>query len=271
MKQKMPKILFILSFIPYLLILIIGIKCAFNGITFIFNKVYGWEGFVLGVFSMLITFTLYIPIIPICLIFQIFYIFRKKIKIFKNVNIKKYIKACLIIGISLIVGLIVCSNSFEISRYFEKQNAKKMISNAEEKIGFNKNDIVVDGIFNMSEFQYSHILIDYDKVEIGMLINGDINEFWKVKLKKTSKDSEEYKHIINDYFMQADVPLNYPGKRLISFYNSKDYIHRTIAFLLIYEDGTIYFVDNIKENNAPRFTGLQWSEFFVGESVKYND
>ena len=106
-----------------------------------------------------------------------------------------------------------------------------------------------------------------------MLLNTSIDEFWKIKLEKTTKNSSTYQHIINDYFMQADVPLNYPGKRLISFYENENLIHRTIAFLLIYEDGTIYFADNIKEKDTgfTRFTGLQWSEFFVGENIKFKE
>lgn len=99
------------------------------------------------------------------------------------------------------------------------------------------------------------------------------DEFWKVKLQETTKDSYEYKHIVNDYFLQAEITLSTPGKKLITFYEEESLIHRTIAMLLIYEDGRIYFTDNIKEKDTgfTRFTGLQSSEFFAGENIKFSE
>lgn len=270
MKNKLTKIIFIISFLPYLLILGYGAICMFTGVSFFFSTSYGFEAFIIGILPALYFSTLVVPIVPVCAIYQICYLLRKK---FKKTQIKKYIKICVITGCIIIGTIMIFSHSFEIGRIIEKENAKQMIKNAEEKIGFNENDIKVDGIFNIPEYRYSHVLIDYDNVEVGMLLNADRDEFWKVKLKKTTKDSVEYQHIINDYYMQADIPLSYPGRRLISFYEDKSLMHRTIAFLLIYTDGTIYFADNIKEKDTgyTRFTGLHWSKFFVGENVKYKE
>ena len=270
MKNKLPKIIFVVSFLPYLLVFIYGVICAFTGVSFFFSTSYGFSAFLIGGLSALYFLTLIIPIIPVSLIFQICYLFRNK---FKSIKTKKYIKICAITGCLLIGTIMIFSHSFEIGRIIEKENAKQMIKNAEEKIGFNENDIKVDGIFNIPEYRYSHVLIDYDNVEVGMLLNADIDEFWKVKLKKTTKDSAQYQHIINDYYMQADIPLSYPGRRLISFYEDKSLMHRTIAFLLIYTDDTIYFADNIKEKDTgyTRFTGLHWSKFFVGENIKFKE
>ena len=82
----------------------------------------------------------------------------------------------------------------------------------------------------------------------------------------------EYKHIVNTYYMQADIPLDTPGKQLISFYDDKENMHRTVALLLIYQDGSIYYAVNIKEvnKNYGRYTGLNFSRYFVGENIKYN-
>lgn len=270
MKNKVIKIIFIASFLPYVLLLICGIMVAFSGSTIMHN----FEGLVMYIFFLFyIFFPFSFPIILACLIFQICYILRKTVKPFKNIQPKKYTKICCIVGCLLIAGLFVYYHLFSIKKIIEKANAKQMINNAEEKIGFDKSHILVGGIFNMPEYRYNHVLIDYDKIEIGMLLNASLEEFWKVKLKKTSLDSLEYQHIVNDYFMQADIPLNSPGKRLISFYEEESLMHRTIAFLLIYEDGTIYFADNIKEKDTgfTRYTGLQWSEFFVGENKKFNE
>ena len=272
MKSKIPNILFIISFVPYLLVLIYGIVGAFTGVSFVFNTVYGFDAFIIRSLSILYSM-LVVPIIPVCLLFQVCYILKNKIKKYKNINSKKVIKICLIIG-SILIGFVVTYfHTFEIEKYLEKVNAKQMIKNAEEKIGFNKNNVIIGGIFDIPEFEYNHILIDYDKKEIGMLLNTSIDEFWKIKLEKTTKNSSTYQHIINDYFMQVDVPLNYPGERLISFYENENLIHRTIAFLLIYKDGTIYVADNIKEKDTgfTKFTGLQWSEFFVGKNIKFKE
>lgn len=79
MKNKIPKIIFIISLLPYLFILLYGIFNAFAGISFFYSTSYGFEAFIISVFFMLYALTLEIPIIPICLIFQICYIFRKKL------------------------------------------------------------------------------------------------------------------------------------------------------------------------------------------------
>ena len=73
--------------------------------------------------------------------------------------------------------------------------------------------------------------------------------------------------------MQAEIPLSYPGKKLITFYETESNKHRTIAMLLIQQDGTIYFADNIKEKDTgfTRYTGLDSSGFFVGEDVKFSE
>lgn len=71
--------------------------------------------------------------------------------------------------------------------------------------------------------------------------------------------------------MQAEIPLSYPGKKLLTFYETESNNHRTIAMLLIQQDGTIYFADNIKEKDTgyTRYTGLNSSEFFVGENIRF--
>lgn len=52
------------------------------------------------------------------------------------------------------------------------------------------------------------------KLEYLCIVGYD--EFWKVKLTKTSSNSTEYKHIINDYVVQADITLN-SLKKIITF------------------------------------------------------
>ena len=267
--MKLSKKILILSFIPYLLILLYGIISIFTGISFFYSTTYGSWAFVIGVIAVSYALTFMVPIIPVCMIYQICYLFRNT---FKNVENKKYIKTCLIVGLLVVGAIFIYSHSFDIDKFFEKESAMQMIKNADEKIGFNESEIKIGGIFNIPEYTHSHILIDYDNMEVGMLLNSGLDAFWKVKLNNTTKDSSEYQRIINTYYMQADIPLSNPGKRLISFYEDKPNMHRTIAFLLFYNDGTIYYADNIKEKRTgyTRFSGLKWSKYFVGENKKYN-
>lgn len=273
MKNKVIKIIFILSFLPYILILISGISVAFSGVSIFSNTVYGINAFLIYISLIFSNFKIMIPIVFVCFFYQICYIFRKKIKFFKKMSAKKYIGSCCIIGGILLFILIVFFYSFELEKLGEKLSAKQMIKKADEEIGFNKGSITPYGIFDLDDYKNDHIFIDYDKKEIGILMGvGAIDEFWKVKLQKTTKDSEEYQHIANDYFMQADIPLSFPGKRLVSFYEAENCEHRTIAFLLLYEDGSVYFADNITEPDSDfsRYTGLN-CEYFVGEDVKFSE
>ncbi|MBR3613765.1 MAG: hypothetical protein IKL55_01115 [Clostridia bacterium] len=273
MKKNFLKIVFIISFLPYVFILIQGIIGAFTGISFFYNTTYGFDAFVTSTLLMLYTFSFSIPIIPICLFFQVCYILRKKVGKVKSISLKKYIKICCIIGMLIIISLLMYSYSAKVERFIDKICAKQMINKCDEKIGYKKSTIITGGIFDMPEYQYNHILIDYDEPEIGLIMHSGYDSFWNTKLQETTKDSSIYQHIINDYYMQVNLPLASPGKKLISFYEEDSGTHRTKAVLLIYEDGKIYFADDIKEKDTGHsvFTALNSSEFFVGEKIKFSE
>ena len=105
MKNKVLKVLFIISFLPALLILILGIYSIFHGsYTFFGNRLYGLDGFldvILWVGFVLCTCV--IPVLPICLFFQICYILKKTVKKFKDISSKKYVTICSIIGCILFI------------------------------------------------------------------------------------------------------------------------------------------------------------------------
>lgn len=82
MKKKIPKILLIISFIPYALILIYGMYSAFAGFTFLYT-VYGFEAlFSATILALWILCS--IPIIPVCLIYQTAYFLKRKCNIEDN-------------------------------------------------------------------------------------------------------------------------------------------------------------------------------------------
>ena len=74
------------------------------------------------------------------------------------------------------------------------------------------------------------------------------------------------------YYVQADIDLKSPGKRLVSFFDNKS--SRTRAFILFYEDGSIYYKDNLKDEDKKLglYTGLEDSKYHVrGEIIKFTE
>ena len=105
MKDKVLKVLFIISFLPALLILILGIVSISHGsYTFFGGRIYGFDGFLDTIFWLgYVLFTCIIPLLPICLFFQICYILRKTVKKIKDIGAKKYVTICSVIGIVLLI------------------------------------------------------------------------------------------------------------------------------------------------------------------------
>ncbi|MDE7364414.1 MAG: hypothetical protein K2N27_05960, partial [Ruminococcus sp.] len=72
MKKKIPTIILILSFAPYVFCLGYGIYSMFNGfgLGLLFSKSYGFDAF-MGSTILMIVFLCYYPVIPICIIYQL--------------------------------------------------------------------------------------------------------------------------------------------------------------------------------------------------------
>lgn len=86
-RDKILKILMIVSLLPYIGLLLYGVWCMIFGFTFFFETCYGIEAF----FSSIIIGGLILwvdMIIPVCLIYQLFYIIYKMIRKRKNRKIK---------------------------------------------------------------------------------------------------------------------------------------------------------------------------------------
>ena len=90
MNTKVKKVLFILTFLPYALVILGGLKGAFFGATFLFSTDYGLDGFITGVFISLLYMTVFIPIIPVCIVFHILCLLRKT----KKISTKKFAVIC---------------------------------------------------------------------------------------------------------------------------------------------------------------------------------
>lgn len=100
-KQKVLKVLFSLTFIPYIIVLILIIWGGVIGLDF-FGVQNGLEGILIALLYILF-FMVIIPIIPVCLIIQIATLVHKLLKKNnKNVSTKKFIAIASVVGIVLL-------------------------------------------------------------------------------------------------------------------------------------------------------------------------
>ncbi len=70
MNAKVKKALFILTFIPYVLVPLNGLYGAIFGADFFFNTFYGVDGFLLGIICAFCAMVVEVPVIPVCIIFH---------------------------------------------------------------------------------------------------------------------------------------------------------------------------------------------------------
>ncbi len=266
-KRKAAKIILIISFVPYGLVLLSGIIGAIFGAGFFFDTVYGLDGFFIGVLGAGLSMS-YIPIIPACLIYQIVYLIRSKIGVIKKIPLKKFLPIAG--GIALvIIGVILFDNfKYEIESSVEKNAAKKMLENAEEKIEYNVAEYNLDGIFGFKDIIHDCILVDYDKNEVGLLYSAGYDEYWSVRLAHT--DSETVRFIENKYIQQAEIPLNSPGKCLLTYAENPSNGHRTIAMIMEMSDGSVLYADEIREPDTGyvRYSGLNSSIFRIKDEAQ---
>ncbi len=94
MNPKVKKVLFILTFIPYALVILSGLKGAFFGAAFLFSTDYGLDGFITGVFISLLCMIAFIPVIPVCIVFHLLCLLRKFVPFLKKISIKKFAVIC---------------------------------------------------------------------------------------------------------------------------------------------------------------------------------
>ncbi len=268
MNAKIKKVLFILTFIPYALVPLIGLHVATFGGYFFFNPVNGVDGFWLGIACALYAMVMEVPVIPVCITFHILCLLRKKVPFIQKMSTKKFTVICAVLCCAVSVPLLLHEHSYEIEKMFKKASAAHMSARADEKIAYKKSNIICDGIFNLPEYKTNHILIDYDKNDVGFLTFASYDRYYEIHLAETSTDSPEYRHIADTYFVQSDISLSSPGKRLVSFSDER-YEHYTVALLLFYEDGTVFYADNIRYENTDR--GQYFGLSYPKEPVRLED
>lgn len=262
MKEKIAKIILIISFVPAALILLHGFISIWEGSTFLFSTTYGLEGMCEAILLDLLIFSTIIPILPVCVLYQIGFLIYVVSKKRAKINLKRY---AIVVGCGMSVFALVllwALFSYEIESFVEKQQAKQLIQQAEEEVFYNLAEKNIGGILRLEGHEYDCILIDYDKPRVGFLISGGSDKFHKVDLRLDK--SKSYENIFKEeYYLQALIPLKSGG--ILKTYTNRSYDHCTKALILELADGTVYYTDKMLNENESGggylYTSLNTSEY----------
>ena len=128
MKDKILKVMLIISALPLIGVFIWAIYNAIFGTGFMGTEIYGFNAFGLTIVA---SFFMSIPVLPICIAYQLFYLIRY---IVKNNKIDKFLNIIYIIILILSLFsygpiLLVCIayQLFYLTRYFIKKHKSKNV------------------------------------------------------------------------------------------------------------------------------------------------
>lgn len=265
MKEKLPKIIFYITLSIYPLLLIAALIAAVTGFTFLFSTSYGLDAF----FDALLIYGLVlcvIPVIPICLIYQIAYLVFRRMGASKKV-IKNFFIVFGSLVIMIAIGFICVAYSPQIEKKVQRRNAQKMIENAEVSIPYDTSVIDGGGILNLEGYSVCHIFLDYDSDKIGFLTSSPFDEYHSYKLKKTADVAATRQSFETKYWAQAVIPLPDGNGTIYTYCADNIYQYdNTIALILEMNDGTAYSLENVVKNDKDSFsvhTQLTASEYSV--------
>lgn len=127
-----------------------------------------------------------------------------------------------------------------VEEKLETAHIERFMAKSEEKITYMDNLYVMD--IKGVETEHSMIMLDYDAMKIGFLFYGDYDRYREYKLEKSDG--------IDSGNIQYTHALNSPGRELITYYPDEKRKHRTTAIAVTMEDGTIYSIDGLKDENS---------------------
>ena len=267
--MKLSKLLFILSFVPAGLLLMAAVMSIFTGSTWFFSKEYGFDAFIstlmLGGLAMC-----YIPILPACLIYQAVYLllFRMPKGLPNDAHAQENAdettaqeaqsiplptsrlsnKTKSIIAVSLfavmVIAILVKLFMPKIKTSIEEHKAQRMYENAEVRLDYNKTYQYLSGILGIEEQTCPCVLIDYDKMRIGLLVSDDPGYNDYIEYDLTAADKEAADRLNDKYIVQTQTTLP-DGGRFTAFRNDNDRVMYTKALMLEKSDGSIYINDDL--------------------------
>lgn len=271
MKGNKSKIIFILSFLPLSIAVFCGLVASVIGIDF-FGKVYGIEAFAFVFVVVIACMTIFVPVFPIAIIYQIIYIVNKFWGPFTKQQKKKaFIFSFGMLAFALVVFFCI-TYSYEIRDYFRKASAKEMVRNAEVSIAYDNGSYASGGIYGIDGYDQPHILIDYDKNEIGFLSGYCMDEFYKFPLTKTEYTDSMIPYIQNNLTLQTIIPLPDQSGTIFTYSIKEDNVYDddlTQGVIILKNDGTVYYNTHLidEKNTINNHLYLRYSEFAIN---KYN-
>ena len=267
--MKLSKLLFILSFAPAGLLLMAAVMSIFTGSTWFFSKEYGFDAFIstlmLGGLAMC-----YIPILPACLIYQAVYLllFRMPKGLPNDAHaqenadettaqeaqsiplptsrLSNKTKSIIAVSLFAVMVIFVLGKLFmpKIKKSIEEHKAQRMYENAEVRLDYNKTYQYPLGILGIEEQTCPCVLIDYDKMRIGLLVSDDPGYNDYIEYDLTAADKEAADRLNDKYIVQTQTTLP-DGGRFTAFRNDNDRVMYTKALMLEKSDGSIYINDDL--------------------------
>lgn len=262
MKSKIAKGIFYLSFIPYILLLLLSIYSAFEGFTFLFSTSYGIEAF-FETFIFVGAIFCIIPVFPVCICYEIGYGIYQLKKRKGEVNTKKYVMSCAAVLAAIAVAGVLCILCAENFEQVTKLQVRRFADRAGETIAYGP--VSYDeygGMLGLEEYKSGQIFIDYKRKQIGFFVDYSWGKFSKYKLRKDGKQQKKTAYD-EKYALQAVIPLNAPGGCLYTYSVNRGCVESTCAVILEMADGSCYYSEHIidQEEGYYLYTRLDESVF----------
>lgn len=272
--QKTARIFLWISFVPAVLILLYGVYCAFAGFDF-FSTSYGIEGFTSSIVIMLWVFGLIIPILPVCVIYQIIYLIWGKFK-WKSLFKKKvfiWTTGVIISGLSFLA--VWSLFGYDIRHNIDKIQAISFYNKAEDKVEYTKYHIETGNVMGIEGLHNSCVMFDEDTMSVGIVYAGDMETFTKAKLEKAESIYDmSYSLRDNNSYLQSAVKFDKVGCTLFTFYGSPSNTGRTAGCIVEMKDGSIWYSTtfrNFEDGEVQPYTALDGiNEDFIEEAL-YGD
>lgn len=258
--KKAAKITFFVSFVPYIIGLLVSISSIFFGVDF-FGKVYGWNAFAFTALVYLAFFSTMIPILPICLLYEIGYIVYRKFGPFDKKGLKKL--SGILAGIFVAgIGLFLLNLfSTDIEQFVDKQQAKTMIKKAEVAVPYNLSTINCDGILNIEGEKYDKVFVDYDTMTVGFLTSHSLERYDSFKLIKATDGLDAKAKLESEYQEQAVVPFP-DGSGNLTVYCPQDCVNTgSTCAVLVERNGEQYYLTEKDKHGIRIYSALNGSDF----------
>ena len=278
---KLKKTLFLITLIIYAMVICNSLAAYINGFHLFADasKTYGWEGVMQAFVTYAAILTLYIPILPICLIYDIYYIIvvLKDRSIAKGRTEESFKKKLLIVFVAIVVIIVALFEGIKYRR--EEAHAKLFkedyIDTSDEVIEINDKHIPNNRISKIVGYTSSHILIDYDGIDnffkIVSVINCSNNEcnMYAFRLENIDNSEARYKALISKDLL-FKIPLNDPGSTLYGFKNPDGTVR---GLLLEMADGTKWMKYPMQDVNwdLKKSLSIEMNNYIVEPGKKYQD